>query len=172
MKMTWASPTSVVMQENDQYLRSRMVDLELEKWRRRYAIQEAVVWQRQRQRRWHDPRSTCQQTLQLSLSYKAEASVLIQMRTEKIGLHGYLHKIKRADEPWCGCGQAYQTVRHIIKDYECLEDTRFTYLGVSYVRDVRIFLRDLQLILKNVRFMLATSLLGQFASFIKTLSLL
>jgi ribonuclease HI len=104
------------------------------------------------------------------LSHKAEASVLIQMRTEKIGLHGYLNKIKRADDPWCGCEQAYQTVRHIIEDCECLEDTRFTYLGASYVRDARIFLRDAKLIPKTVRFMLSTGLLDQFASFAKTLS--
>jgi hypothetical protein len=34
-----------------------------------------------------------------TLSLKAKASVLIQIRTEKIGLYRYLHKIKRADEP-------------------------------------------------------------------------
>jgi ribonuclease HI len=105
-----------------------------------------------------------------SLSHKAEASVLIQMRTEKIGLHGYLHKINRADDPWCGCEQAYQTVRHIIEDCECLEDTRFTFLGTSYVRDARVFLRDSELIPKTVRFILATGLLDQFAKFAKTLS--
>jgi hypothetical protein len=83
------------------------------------------------------------------------------MRTEKIALHGYLY---RSVELWCGCGQAYQIVRHIIKDCEGLEDTRFTYLGAIYVRDARIFLRDTELIQKTVKFMLATGLLGQFAS--------
>ena len=99
-----------------------------------------------------------------------QASVLIQMRTGKIGRHGYLNKINRADDPWCGCEQAYQTVRHIIEDCECLEDTRFTYLGASFVRDARIFLRDLELIPKTVKFMLATGLLDQFARYTKTLS--
>lgn len=108
--------------------------------------------------------------LYTTLFHKAEASVLIQMRTEKIGLQGYLNKINRADDPWCGCNQAYQTVRHIIEDCECLEDTRFTYLGASFVRDARIFLRDLELIPKTVKFMLATGLLDQFASYTKTLS--
>jgi hypothetical protein len=37
-----------------------------------------------------------------SLLHKAEASILIQLRIEKIGLHGYLYKIKRLEEPWCG----------------------------------------------------------------------
>jgi hypothetical protein len=61
-------------------------------------------------------------------------------------------------------------VRHIIEDCECLEDTRFTYLGKSIVRDARLFLRDTKLIPKTVKFMLATGLLDQFASYTKTLS--
>jgi ribonuclease HI len=105
-----------------------------------------------------------------NLSHKAEAAVLIQMRTEKIGLHGYLNTINRTEDPWCGCRQAYQTVRHIIEDCECLEDTRSTYLGTSFVRDARLFLRDTELIPKTVKFMLATGLLDQFASYAKTLS--
>ena len=104
------------------------------------------------------------------MSHKAEASVLIQMRTEKTGLTAYLHKTNRADDPWCGCFQAYQTVRHIVEECECLEDTRFTYLGLSYVRDARLFLRDAKLIPKTVKFMLATGLLDQFISFAKLLS--
>jgi hypothetical protein len=81
------------------------------------------------------------------------------MRTEKIGLTAYLHKINRADDPRRGRSQAYQTARHIIEECECLEDTRFTYLGLSYVRDARLFLRDVKLIPKTVKFMLATGLL-------------
>jgi hypothetical protein len=49
------------------------------------------------------------------------------------------------------------------------EDTRYTYLGASFVRDARLFLRDTKLIPKTVRFMLATGLLDQFASYAKTL---
>jgi len=60
--------------------------------------------------------------------------------------------------------------RHIIEDCECLEDTRYTYLGASYVRDARLFLKDQELIPKTVKFMLATGLLDQFASYTKTLS--
>jgi hypothetical protein len=60
-------------------------------------------------------------------------------------------------------------VRLVIEDCECLEDTRFKYLGAS-VRDARIFLRDLELIPKTVKFMLATGLLNQFACYTKTLS--
>jgi hypothetical protein len=123
-------------------------------------------------KRWHDNGMSLDRhvnKLYSVLSLKADASVLIQMRIEKIALHGYLHKINRSDEPWCGCDQAYQTIRHIIEDCEGLEDTRLTYLGASYVRDARIFLRDIELIPKTVKFMFATGLLGQFASLTKTL---
>jgi hypothetical protein len=61
-------------------------------------------------------------------------------------------------------------LRHIIEDCECLKDTRFTYQGASFARDARIFLRDTELIPKTVKFMLATSLLDQFACYTKTLS--
>jgi hypothetical protein len=61
-----------------------------------------------------------------NLSHKAKASVRIHIRTEKIGLYGYLNFIKRTEDPWYGCDQASQTVHHIIKDCECLEDIRFT----------------------------------------------
>jgi len=139
-------------------------------WNRQWSSGETGMLYK---KRWHNNGTTLNRhvnRLYSNLSLKAEASVLIQMRTEKIALHGYLHKINRSEEPWCGCGQAYQTVRHIIEDCECLEDTRFTYLGASYVRDGRVFLRDTELIPKTVKFMLATGLLGQFASFTKTLS--
>jgi len=62
-------------------------------------------------------------------------------------------------------------MRHIIKDYKFLKDTRFIYLGASFVRNARIFLRDIELILKTVKFILATSLLDQFACHTKTLLL-
>jgi hypothetical protein len=44
------------------------------------------------------------------------------------------------------------------------------YLGTTFVRDARLFLRDIELIPKTVKFMLATGLLDQFASHTKTLS--
>jgi hypothetical protein len=94
------------------------------------------------------------------------------MRTEKIGLYGYLYKIKRQDDPWCGCDQAYQTVRHVIKDCEYFKDERLQHLKVKYISDARLFFTDSKLIPKVTLFMLATNLLDQFAIYAKTLSLL
>jgi hypothetical protein len=42
-----------------------------------------------------------------------------------------LNTIKRTDDRWCG--------------YDRLKDTRFTYLETSYVRDAKLFLRDIEL---------------------------
>jgi hypothetical protein len=119
--------------------------------------------------RQYGSKSPYQRPSQKSL-HKTEASVLIQMRTEKIGLHGYLNTIKRTEDPWCGCEQVYQTMQHIVEDCECLEDSHFPYLWKSIVRDARLFLRDTELMAKLVKFMLAASLLDQFASFTKTFS--
>jgi hypothetical protein len=44
------------------------------------------------------------------------------------------------------------------------------YPGKSTIRDARLFLRGTELIPKTVRFMFATGLLDQFASYAKTLS--
>jgi hypothetical protein len=96
----------------------------------------------------------------------------MQIRTEEIGLYGHLNSIERTEDPWYGCDQAYQLVRHTIEDCERLEDTRFTYLGKNIIGDARPFLRDTEPIPKTVKFMLANGLLDQFANYAKTLSLL
>jgi hypothetical protein len=120
-------------------------------------------------KRWQDKSEQLDRQvndLYQNLNHKAEASVLIQMRTGKIGLHGYLYQINRSDSPWCGCGQAYQTVRHIIEDYESLGELREQYLGTDSINDARIFLSTTELTPKTTKFMLTTGLLGQFASFL------
>jgi ribonuclease HI len=95
---------------------------------------------------------------------KAEAAVLIQMRTETIGLQSYLYKIKRAEQPWCVCDQAPETARHILEDCEAFDDLRYEYLHTSHVTDSRSFLGrgDPEWIKPTVSFMMATGLLDQF----------
>jgi hypothetical protein len=46
----------------------------------------------------------------------ALSAILIQMRTGMIGLSGYLHKINRAEGPYCNCQLGHQTVPHILGD--------------------------------------------------------
>ena len=66
--------------------------------------------------------------------------------------------------------QIHGAAEDIIKNYKYLKNTHFTYLGRSFIRDARLFFRDTELIPKTVRFILATGLLDQFATFTKTLS--
>jgi hypothetical protein len=47
---------------------------------------------------------------------KALSSIFIQMRSGKIRLNNYLHKMKRADEPGCPYGRHNQTITHIVGD--------------------------------------------------------
>lgn len=50
---------------------------------------------------------------------KPEAAILVQIRTGKIGLGGYLKRIKAVDTAICQCQQANKTVSHVLG--ECQE---------------------------------------------------
>ena len=49
---------------------------------------------------------------------KAQSSLLIQARTEKIGFKGFLfkRKVPEVTSPICSCGQAEETVRHVLTE--------------------------------------------------------
>ncbi len=101
---------------------------------------------------------------------KAEGAVLIQLRTDRIGLRGYLHKIKRSETPWCDCRQSYQTAKHIIEECELYETERFEYLNTIHISDARLYLGDKKLVQQTVTFMRATGLLNQFTQLNQTAS--
>ena len=48
--------------------------------------------------------------------YKAESSILVQVRTGKISLRDFLFKrrVLGFDSPLCDCGQGRETTRHIL----------------------------------------------------------
>jgi len=95
---------------------------------------------------------------------KAQSSALIQMRTEKIGLNGYLYRIERAETAWCNSNNAYQTVEYIVEGCELLRDLRRTHLGLAIVHDYRTYLTDVDLSQKTAKFIIATLKLGQFVN--------
>ena len=93
---------------------------------------------------------------------KALSGILIQLRTGKIGLHHYLHKIQKADSPECECGQGYQTVSHVIEECPLFQIQRKKELGRSVVPEAYQLLTDPRAAHKVAQFVLRTGLLGQF----------
>jgi hypothetical protein len=93
---------------------------------------------------------------------KAQSSLLIQMRTGKIGLNSYLHKIKRADKPWCDCKEGNQTVAHILEECPLYRRQRHSIFNRYVLRDVKLILSNPQTAVKAANFMLSTGLLDQF----------
>jgi hypothetical protein len=55
---------------------------------------------------------------------KATASILMQLRTGRIGLAAYLHRINRRDSARCSCDLENQTVSHILLECPLLQDER------------------------------------------------
>jgi ribonuclease HI len=106
---------------------------------------------------------------------KPLSSILVQMRTGRIGLRHYLHSrnVPDIEDGRCGCGQSPQTVAHIL-----LSCRRYTQLREAMWREedkngrmkriTRTNLRDILNTLayanKAAKFLMATGLLGQFRS--------
>jgi hypothetical protein len=55
---------------------------------------------------------------------KATASILMQLRTGRIGLAAYLNRINRRESARCGCDLGNQTVNHILLECPLLQDER------------------------------------------------
>jgi ribonuclease HI len=55
---------------------------------------------------------------------KATASILMQLRTGRIGLRAYLNRINRSDSARCDCDLGNQTVNHILLECPLLQDER------------------------------------------------
>ncbi len=93
---------------------------------------------------------------------KALSSLLIQMRVGKIDLNAYLHKIKRAERPWCECREGNQTVAHILEECPLYRRQRHSIFNWYVLRNVKLILSNPQTAMKAVNFMLSTGLLDQF----------
>ncbi len=88
------------------------------------------------------------------------SSLITQLRTGKIALAHYLHRIQRRDSPRCPCSQGIQTVRHILTECPRTQDLREELLGRAH--DVRRILKDSALVKAAAILVLRGNLLGQF----------
>ena len=95
---------------------------------------------------------------------KRQSSLLVQLRTEKIGLRDFLFRRRVPDisNPWCACREGRQTVRHLLltcKTHRNLRRQEFD--GHSGSTDLRTILTKRKLAIKALRFMEQTMILGQ-----------
>jgi len=88
------------------------------------------------------------------------SSVLIQMRTGKIRLGAYLHSIRVNDTDVCQCGEAPQTVAHVLMDCRDFELLRVeTWEGRENIpRNLEGFLVDQRQVRRSAMFMVETGL--------------
>lgn len=94
---------------------------------------------------------------------KRLSSIIIQLRTGKIGLNAYLYsrKVPGIDSPNCACSYRLQTIEHVLVDYRKYRDLRRHFLGPGHTTIDEV-LSTPKLILKAAEFIEATQLLGQF----------
>jgi ribonuclease HI len=97
---------------------------------------------------------------------KWQSALLIQMRTEKIGLRDFLfkRKVPGFDDPECECGHGRQTVDHILRQCRLHHNVRRREFGIGRRIDLRVILNEPKSAIKAIRFMEQTRLLGQYRS--------
>ena len=98
------------------------------------------------------------------------SSLMVQMRTGKIGLRKFLYerKVPNVEDARCGCRRGEETVRHVLTECPRFKEMRRT-MWAREVRKARLNWIDLRTILttpayvkKAALFMQKTDLLGQF----------
>jgi ribonuclease HI len=89
------------------------------------------------------------------------SSVLIQMRTGKIRLGAYLYSIRVNDTDVCQCGEAPQTVAHVLMDCERFDALRAKTFGgrENIPSSLEAFLADQRQVRRSAIFMVETGLL-------------
>jgi tubulin alpha len=99
------------------------------------------------------------------------STVIVQMRTGKIGLRYYLYQrgVPDIQDGDCHCGRATQTVRHVLLACPLFRDLRQQYLtkpggGLEGGGDVKTILNSPKLAVRAAKSMLQTGLLGQFGA--------
>ncbi|EED11562.1 reverse transcriptase, putative [Talaromyces stipitatus ATCC 10500] len=97
---------------------------------------------------------------------KATSSILIQLRTERIGLAHYLWRINRREQPYCACGLSGQSVRHILMECPLYENERglmwSRIKGFRRTTDLQALLKEKKAAIAIAQFIIDTRVLDQF----------
>ncbi|RYO78316.1 hypothetical protein DL764_010130 [Monosporascus ibericus] len=96
---------------------------------------------------------------------KRQSAILVQLRTEKIGLRDFLfnRNVPDIQDPGCHCGEGYQTVAHVLLQCRRFQELRDQELGRIPERgDLRAVLGKRKLAIKAIKFIEQTQILGQF----------
>jgi len=99
---------------------------------------------------------------------KGHSSVLMQMRTERIGLNHFLYKIGIMESDRCGCDEGSQTPRHILLECRMLRGLRremwqrIDRLRLERREDLDTLLNEPRAARYVADFMIKAGLLGQF----------
>ncbi|EED18390.1 hypothetical protein TSTA_121330 [Talaromyces stipitatus ATCC 10500] len=96
---------------------------------------------------------------------KATSSILIQLRTERIGLAHYLWRINRREQPYCAYGLSGQSVRHILMECPLYENERglmwSRIKGFRRTTDLQALLKEKKAAIAIAQFIIDTRVLDQ-----------
>ena len=110
------------------------------------------------------PQPPCGKVLTLHQNlHKAESSLLVQLRTGKIGLKDFLHKIGVPDvtSAACACGHERETPEHVTIFCPLYQGTR-EQLRINGRLDFEALLTKVEGVKKVTRWWLRRRILGQF----------
>ncbi|EEA25056.1 reverse transcriptase, putative [Talaromyces marneffei ATCC 18224] len=97
---------------------------------------------------------------------KATSSILIQLRTERVGLGHYLWRINKRENPFCACGLSGQSVKHALLDCPLYADERelmWTRIkGFRRTTDLQVLLNEKVAAVTIAQFVQDTGMLAQF----------
>jgi len=95
---------------------------------------------------------------------KAESTLAIHIRTERIGLNAYLHSrnVPGTNSPRCDCGWSHQTAKHILMHCPNWTHLRSNMLRDAGFTDYRVIVATTKGLKAAARMMMETELLEQF----------
>ena len=140
----------------------------LKRWCKTQAEREWIAdWKKETKGRAtyrHTPRPT-KKVLQLHKGLtKRESALLVQLRTEKIGLNDFLfnRNVPGISSSSCDCGERRQTVAHVLLRCKTHRNLRNRIFGsLSGRNNLRDILSKPQLATKAIKYMEQTQILGQ-----------